>query len=134
MSDLCERLQDVNEAGVYRLSCPVAVLEANVALSGMKLFELDIAAAHGKGKFLAAMAQTLGAPDWFGHNWDALADVLGDLSWQPSAGYVLLLCNADAKLGLSASDHDIVTGIFNDTVSYWKSQNKPFWVFFADGV
>jgi hypothetical protein len=132
--DLCARLQDLNEVGVYRLSCPLAMLEANVALSGLTLFEVDIAAAHGKGEFLAGMAQVLGAPDWFGHNWDALADVLGDLSWQPAAGYVLLLCGGDAKLGLSDADHEIVMNIFTDTVSYWKSQGKPFWVFFADGV
>jgi hypothetical protein len=132
--DLCVRLQDLNEAGVYRLSCPVAMLEANVALSGLTLFEVDIAAVQGKGEFLATMAQVLVAPDWFGHNWDALADVLGDLSWQPSAGYVLLLCGGDEKLGLSDADHEIVTHILTDTVSYWKSQGKPFWVFFADGV
>lgn len=132
--DLCARLQDVKEAGVYRLNCPQAMLEANVALSGMTLFEADIAAVHSKGEFLAIMAQVLAAPDWFGHNWDALVDVLCDLSWHPSSGYVLLLCGGDARLGLSDSDHEIVTDIFADTVSYWKSQGKPFWIFFADGV
>lgn len=132
--DLCARLQDVNEAGVYRLSCPLAVLEANVALSGMTLFDADMAAVQGKGEFLACMAQVLRAPDWFGHNWDALADVLCDLSWQPSSGYVLVLCNGGGKLGLSDADYVSVTEIFNDTVSYWKAQGKPFWVFFADGV
>ncbi|TAJ78632.1 MAG: hypothetical protein EPO42_07710 [Gallionellaceae bacterium] len=129
--DLCERLQDVNEAGAYRLSCPLAVLEANVALSGLTLFDADLAAVQGKGEFLARMAQVLLAPDWFGHNWDALADVLGDLSWQPSAGYVLLLCNGGEKLGLSDADYAGVTEIFNDTVRYWKARGKPFWVFFA---
>lgn len=132
--DLCARLQDVNEVGVYRLSCPVTVLEANVMLAGFALFEADLSAVHSKGEFLAALAQTIKAPDWFGHNWDALADVLTDLSWQPSAGYVLLLCGGDAKLGLSDTDNGIVMDILNDTVNYWKSQSKPFWVFFADGV
>ena len=132
--DLCARLQNVNETGVYRLSCPVAILEANVALSGFILFEVNLAASRSKGEFLATLAQVLAAPDWFGHNWDALADVLGDLSWHPANGYVLLLCGGYEKLGLSDADYDIVTGIFNDTVNYWKSQGKPFWVFFADGV
>jgi hypothetical protein len=132
--DLCARLQDVNETGVYRLSCPLTVLEANVMLSGMILFEADISAVHSKGEFLAILAQAIGAPGWFGKNWDALADVLGDLSWQPSGGYVLLLCGGDATLGLSIADHAIVMDIFNDTVTYWKSQGKPFWVLFADGV
>lgn len=131
---LCERLLDVQEAGVYRLTCPLAVLEANVALSGLVLFEVDLTALHGKGAFLARMAQVLGAPDWFGHNWDALADVLGDLSWQPADGYVLLLCGGEAQIGLGDSDYAILNDIFNDTVSYWKSQGKPFWVFFSDGL
>ena len=117
--DLCARLQDVNEAGVYRLSCPLAVLEANAVLSGLTLFEADMAQVHSKGEFLAAMAQVLAAPDWFGHNWDAFADVLGDLSWQPSAGYVLLFCNGTENLGLSQADYEIVCEIFNDTVIYW---------------
>ena len=130
--DLCERLQDINETGVYRLSCPLTVLEANIMLSGLTLFEADLSSVHSKGEFLAALAQVINAPDWFGHNWDALADVLGDLSWQPAAGYVLLLCGGDATLGLSEADHEIVSEIFYDTVGYWKSQGKPFWVFFAD--
>lgn len=132
--DLCARLQDVNEAGVYRLTCPVTILEANAALSGLTLFEADLAAVHGKGAFLATLAQGLRAPGWFGHNWDALADVLCDLSWQPSSGYVLLLCGGGETLGLSNADYDIATDIFNDTVSFWKSQNKPFWVFISDAV
>jgi len=132
--DLCTRLQDINEAGVYQLSCPLAVLEANVALSGFTLFEADMTSVHGKGEFLAALAQVIGAPGWFGHNWDAFADVLGDLSWQPSAGYVLLFCGGDSNLGLCEADYEIVTEIFNNTVSYWKSQGKPFWVFFSDGL
>jgi hypothetical protein len=32
----------------------------------------------------------LAFPAWFGHNWDALADCLTDLSWLPAAGYVLI--------------------------------------------
>lgn len=130
--DLCARLQDLNEAGLYRLNCPLAVLEANVALSGLTLFEADLAAVHSKGEFLAALAQAVRAPDWFGHNWDALADVLTDLSWQPADGYVLLLRGGDAKLGLSETDYGTVEDIFSDAVSYWKSQGKPFWVFFTD--
>lgn len=133
MSDLCERLQDVNEAGVYRLSCPLSILEANVALSGLTLFEANLETSHGKGEFLATLAQVLRAPDWFGHNWDALADVLTDLSWQPADGYVLLLCG-QGTWGLSEADYATVTGILDETVSHWKSQGKPFWVFFADGV
>jgi len=35
-------------------------------------------------------AKVLAFPAWFGRNWDALADCLGDLGWLPGKGHVLL--------------------------------------------
>ncbi len=136
MSDLCERLQDVQESGVYQLGCPVEVLRGNVALSELRFFEVSLSECHGKGEFLAAVAKAIQAPDWFGHNWDALADALGDLSWldaddKESEGYVLLLQGADATLGLTQSDYDTAMNIFSETSKYWKSEGKPFWIFYA---
>jgi hypothetical protein len=131
MNALFARLQDVNEAGAFRLNCPPEELRAAVAQAGFALFEADLAAVHGKGELLAAVAQALKAPEWFGNNWDALADALGDLSWQPAPGYVLLLHNGGETLGLSEAEHKVATEIFGGTVSFWMSQGKPFWVFFG---
>jgi hypothetical protein len=129
MNNLCARLQDLNEAGSYRLNCPLGQLRTAVAQTGFALFEADLAAAHDKDEFLAAVASAIHAPDWFGNNWDALADVLSDLSWQSASGYVLLLRNGGEGLGLPATDHAIATEVLSDTVRFWKSQGKPFWVF-----
>jgi Barstar (barnase inhibitor) len=134
MDALCTRLQDANEAGAYRLNCLPDELRAAVAQVGFALFEVDLAAAQGKGEFLAAVAHAISAPDWFGHNFDALADALGDLSWRPAPGYVLLLRNGGDALGLGAAEHGIVMSIFADVARYWKSQGKPFWIFFDDVV
>lgn len=134
MNALCVRLQDVDEAGVYRLNCPLADLRAAVAQAGFALFEAELAAVHDKGGFLAAVASAIHAPAGFGNNWDALADALGDLAWfdisgQPASGYVLLLRNGGEACGLPATDLGVATEILADTVSFWKSQGKPFWVF-----
>lgn len=131
MDDLALRLQNIKEAGAYRLNCNLDGLRAAAAQTGFALFEADVAAVQSKGEFLAAIAQAIHAPEWFGHNWDALADALGDLSWQPAAGYVLLLHNGGETLGLSAADHTIAAEILADTVNFWKSQGKPLWVFFC---
>ena len=131
MDNLCDRLQDVNEAGAYRLNCPLDELRAAAAQAGFALFEADMAAVQSKGEFLAAIAQAIHAPEWFGHNWDALADALGDLSWRHAPGYVLLLHKGGETLGLSAADHTIAAEIFADTVNFWKLQGKPLWVFFC---
>jgi Barstar (barnase inhibitor) len=131
MDALCTRLLDANEAGTYRLNCPPDELRAAVVQAGFALFEADLAAVQGKGEFLAAVARAISAPDWFGHNFDALADALGDLSWRSAPGYVLLLRNGGKAFGLTAADYSIVTEIFADTVSFWRLQGKPFWVFFS---
>lgn len=130
MSTLCTRLKTVGEAGIYQLNCGVEELRVAAEEADFAIFEADLAKVHGKGEFLAAIAQAVNAPVWFGANWDALADALGDLSWQRSSGYVLLLRNGGDTFGL-ADDNHIATEIFADTVAFWKSQGKAFWMFFA---
>ena len=124
MEDLCYLLKDVKGAGEYQLNCSLEALQDSVQRAGFVLFEADIATAHGKGEVLAELARAIKAPDWFGHNWDALADALGDLSWQKAPGYVLLL------RGEQPSD-EILGDVLNATVEFWRLQGKPFWVFFA---
>ncbi len=131
MDDLALRLQNIKEAGAYRLNCNMDELRAAAAQTGFALFEADVAAVQSKGEFLAAIAQAIHAPEWFGHNWDALADALGDLSWQPAPGYVLLLHKGGETLGLSAADHTIAAEIFAGAVNFWKPQGKPLWIFFC---
>ncbi len=80
MKNLCNRLQDVHEAGVYRLNCTLDDVRGAAKKAGFALFEADLAEAHGKGALLATLAQAIAAPEWFGNNWDALSDALGDLS------------------------------------------------------
>ena len=130
MSTLCTRLKNVGEAGIYQLNCSVEELCVAAEEAEFVIFEADLAKVHGKGEFLAAIAQAVRAPDWFGANWDALADALGDLSWHRSSGYVLLLRNGGDTFGL-VDDHHVVTEIFANTVASWKSQGKAFWVFFC---
>ncbi len=136
MGVLCARLQDVKEAGVYKLSCKLEDVRADTAQAEFTLIEADLTQVHSKGEFLAAMAQAMQAPLWFGQNWDALVDALGDLSWldvsaQTAPGYVLLLLNSGETLGLDVAEHETVTRILANTVSFWKFKNKPFWVFFC---
>lgn len=124
MSDLCKRLQNVNEAGVYRLNCPLEDLQASAKEGGFAWFDANLADAHGKGEVLAELARAIAAPDWFGHNWDALADALGDLSWKEAPGYVLVLHG-------EVPGNEMLNEILEATVSSWKSQGKAFWVFLA---
>lgn len=127
--NLRARLQEASEAGACR--CLPDELRRAAALAGFALFEADLAKVSGKDAFLAAVAQAIHAPEWFGHNWDALADALGDLSWHPAPGYVLLLRDGGETLGLNAEERATAMEIFVCTASFWKLQNKPFGVFYC---
>lgn len=127
MDDLHTRLRDVHEAGVYRLNCTADVLREAAHDAGFMLFELDLAHVHNKGELLAGIAETIGAPEWFGNNWDALGDALGDLSWCPAKGYVVLLRDA----GLPGHDEEILSNILLEVSAYWEMQGKAFWAFYC---
>lgn len=131
MSDLCTRLGNVDEAGIYRLGCSIEALRESVAASKLMLLEVDLSEVQGKGAFLAALADAIHAPSWFGHNFDALADALVDLSWLDAPGYVLLLTGGGAERCLNPADRDVVEEIFAATVEYWREDAKPFWIFFS---
>src|SRR5512146_2363556 len=131
MENLASRLNNLDEAGVYTITCALSDMRSAADTCGFHVFDVDLSSAHSKGEFLAAIAETIHAPVWLHKNWDALADVLGDLSWQPAPGYVLVLRNGGELLNLGESDHEIARDILQDTVSFWKTQGKPFWVFFC---
>lgn len=133
MNSLSSRLKNINEAGVHQLNCTVDELRASAAQAQFPLFEVDMAQLQSKGELLTELAQAIHAPDWFGGNWDAMADVLNDLSWQPAAGYILVLHNSGDQQSLPVTDYSIMQEILLDTVVFWKAEGKPFWVFFVEG-
>lgn len=95
-------------------------------MSALHHFEADITALHGKQDFIATLARALHAPAGFGQNWDALADALQDLSWQPAPGYVLTLIGGSELPCLNESDRDTAHEIFAETTRYWAAQGKSF--------
>ena len=129
MHDLSLRLKNVKEAGVYVVTCELDDVRAAAREAGLVLFDVDLSNVHSKSEFMAAIAQKIEAPGWFGKNWDALADALADLSWKNAPGYVLLLVHSSDHFNLLKNDHDVARDILETTVDYWKSQGKPFWVF-----
>jgi len=131
MSKLAHQLHNPEAAGIYSLGCAIGELLEAVDSAGFALFDADLKGIKGKQNLLDVVARAAAFPSWFGANWDALADALCDLSWHKSAGYVLLMRNSNGTLGLSADEREIMRNIFADTVVYWRSHNKPFWIFFS---
>jgi len=129
MDQLSLRLKDVKEAGLYVATCELDDVRTAAKDAGLVLFDVDLSGVHSKSEFMAAIAQQIEAPEWFGKNWDALADALGDLSWKNAPGYVMLLVHSTEHFNLLKNDHDVARDILETTIEYWKAQGKPFWVF-----
>jgi RNAse (barnase) inhibitor barstar len=131
-------LKNVAAAGVYHLpQVDKSNLIAAAAANAFASFRVDLAGARDKGDLLAAIARAMGFPEWFGHNFDALADCLGDLSWRPAEGYLILLEHCDGIHG--SAEEDFVTGlqVFEQAAAEWREQGIAFWCLVemqADGI
>ncbi|MDR3081088.1 MAG: barstar family protein [Streptomyces sp.] len=53
-------------------------------LAGRRVVTLDLGGALDKAAFMERIVRALELPDWFGRNWDALADVLADHTVWPA--------------------------------------------------
>jgi RNAse (barnase) inhibitor barstar len=100
-----------------------------VIANGGAWFEIDLAHVRTKDELLDAFARALGFPVTFGHNWDALADALQDLSWQRANGYVLHLRNAPSAERALVDEWATLLEILSGSAMYWKTRGKPFIVF-----
>lgn len=123
-------LADTARAGVRPL--PIGSADRLLAAAtqlGYCARSIDLGACADKAALLQRMADALDFPQWFGHNWDALADSLGDLSWVPAPGYVLLLRHAADLRNRHPKDFGIALDILREASLAWAEQRVPFWAF-----
>lgn len=116
------------KAGLHPM--PIAVdLELEEAAESLDypLHRIDLARVTDKEAFLEAVGQALGFPEWYGHNWDALADCLTDLSWMAADGYVIILDHSDAFAHAAPTDFAMAMSIFQDAADTWREDGIPFW-------
>jgi hypothetical protein len=121
-------------SGVYRTPQSADGLRERAAAAQLDWLEADLAAATTKTKLLGALAAAGGFPAGFGHNWDALADALGDLSWRPAAGYVLRLSSAPQTQRALGADWHTLLDVLRAAAEEWKARGKPFVVLIDDAA
>ena len=94
---------------------------------------IDLADCRDPAVLQTRIAQALAFPDWFGHNWDALADCLADLGWLgEAAGYVLVFDHTQDLRLASQDDYDTLIEILDDAADGWREVDKPFWSFLCE--
>ena len=128
VQDLHALLADGEQAGAYFVadSDTAAMAEAGAAL-GFAVVRIDLAGCADKDAVLACFARALRFPEWFGGNWDALADALADLSWLPAPGYLLLI-EHPASFGEAAGDEfEVLLEILNESALRWADHGSAMW-------
>lgn len=131
-------LRDIARAGVYHTPQQgMGDLLAAAEASGFSICRIDLAPVRDKAALFERLATALEFPDWFGHNWDALADCLGDLSWLPADGYLILLEHCDSFRTRHSEDFATALQVFAAAAEAWRDERVPFWVLVdmrADGI
>ena len=126
--DLRALLADPAQAGAYFVDArdTGAMAEAGAALD-FEVARIDLAGCADKADALSRFAVALRFPEWFGGNWDALEDCLGDLSWRDSARTVLAMKNFQRNDELG-----ILIDILASTAQFWAEQGGSFVAIFVD--
>lgn len=74
--------------------------------------------------FFNEIAAALQFPYYFGENWNALNDVLGDLEWSPGSAYLILIADADQLLADGDDEFQILMQIFTRMRVRWLTPNQ----------
>jgi hypothetical protein len=121
-------LADPAQCGAYFVDArDRAAMAAAATVLDFALVEVDLAGCRDKADVLARLARAWRFPDWFGGNFDALADCLGDLSWWPAPGYLLLLDRVQDWREAAPAEFDTLLAILNEAAAGWAQARTPFW-------
>ncbi len=89
---------------------------------GAAMPHLDGRLLGDKDALLTALGHALHFPDYYGANWDALEECLGDLSWHEGP-VQLLITHADH---LPADLRETLEEIFTEAAQSWADEGRPF--------
>ncbi|MEV7523073.1 barstar family protein [Streptomyces sp. NPDC091371] len=108
-------------------------LEAAKA-SGWTAVLLDLDGVQTKAELMRRVDAALRLPEWFGGNWDALADCLRDLSWLPDAGRLVAVTSWRGYADARPADWETFSEILEEAVEFWRAEEDapPFAVLLAE--
>lgn len=104
-----------------------AVLADAAATRGFAVVSVPLDTVRDRGALFDALADALRFPATFGHNWDALADSLGDLSWLPAPGYLIRLEACGGLRDAAPGDFGILLEILEQAAHSHRRAGVPFW-------
>jgi len=122
-------LASVNAACVHPWSGSVEPITTAASHAHLTFSAADLGPAKDRAALFAELDRALGLPDHFGHNWDALADVLEDREWLGKAGRVIVFAGSAAYRREHPTDWSTLEDLLSEACEFWKERHVAFWVF-----
>lgn len=125
---------------VWHSERPPGRIRAEAEEIGWRCVFVDGSAVSGKASFLDECERAYRFPAYFGHNWDALADCLADLSWLPppeagsGAGILTVFEHGDAFARADPDAYDVALEVWEDAAEAWRRIGVPFTVLVRPGA
>jgi RNAse (barnase) inhibitor barstar len=99
--------------------------------AGLAVAQVDLAGCADREAVFARFAAALRFPAWFGYNFDALADCLGDLSWWPAPGRMLLVGPVGDWRTRAPAAFATLLEVLDDAGQAWAGSGTPLWIVVA---
>ena len=120
------------DAGIYFLpEADLDELAEAASVNRFALLRVDLDGCEDKAGLLARLGYSLRLPAHFGHNWDALADALGELRGGDVSGVVLLLEHSAGLRRAATADFKRAMEVLQGACREWAARGVPFWAFVA---
>jgi Barstar (barnase inhibitor) len=117
-------------SGIYRAPDARGLSAADAP--GLDVVPISLSGVDTKEALLERFAAALSFPAWFGGNWDALEDCLGDLSWRADAGRLLVIDGFEPIQAHAHDDFRVLVDLLGDVARDWSNQGRAFFVVFVD--
>ena len=101
------------------------------SLPGFRIFAIDGRRCRTRQGLFEDFSARLALPSYFGKNWDALEECLGDLEWTAARGYVLVIDHAEDVLAAAPDDYRTLVEILRSAGEAWASRGEPFHTLFT---
>jgi RNAse (barnase) inhibitor barstar len=121
----------VDNAGVETWHGVLDPLKTAATHARLRFATIDLSKARDRATLFAEIDRSLKLPEHFGHNWDALADVLEDRDWLGRHGIVIALTHAAGYRREHPTEWSTLEEILGEASEYWKERHTGFWVFVA---
>ena len=121
----------VDNAGVQPWTGATEPLKAAAAQAGLHFSHANLAHAKDRAALFTEIDRALKLPEHFGHNWDALADVIEDRDWLGKTGRVIVFGGSAVYRREHPNDWATLEEIFAEACEFWKERHIAFWIFTA---